>query len=38
VQEFLRVLEEPLLKFEIEAEERTQERLAALMRGEINVA
>ena len=38
VDDFLRTLEQPLLGFEIAKEERARERLAALMRGEINVA
>jgi hypothetical protein len=38
VDEFHFTLTQPLLGFEIAAEERVQRHLAALMRGEINVA
>jgi hypothetical protein len=38
VDSFLRVLEAPLLDFEVVAEDRARERRAALMRGDINVA
>ena len=38
VDTFLRVLEAPLLDFEVVAEDRARERRAALMRGDINVA
>jgi hypothetical protein len=38
VDEFLLTLGQPLLGFEIAKEERSKEQLAALMRGEINVA
>lgn len=38
VDDFLQTLEKPLLGFEVAAEEQARERLASLMRGEINVA
>lgn len=38
MDEFLLELERPLLAFEVAADERAKAQLAALMRGEINVA